>query len=130
MHACLAEDTEKAMLLDTLGYAELWVGEHYRRDRAVSGALAVHRQPPDAHRAAHLRHRGRQCAAAHPAMIAAEAAQFDHLSGGRFILGIGSGSTPTDNEMMNVSPDARERGRMLAEIDRDDRAHLGERPAV
>jgi len=51
----------------------------------------------------------------HPAMIAAGAAQFDHLSKGRFILGIGSGSTPTDNEMMNVSSDARERGRMLAE---------------
>jgi alkanesulfonate monooxygenase SsuD/methylene tetrahydromethanopterin reductase-like flavin-dependent oxidoreductase (luciferase family) len=48
-------------------------------------------------------------------MIAAETAQFDHLSKGRFILGIGSGSTPTDNEMMNVSPDARERGKMLAE---------------
>ena len=51
----------------------------------------------------------------HPAMIAAEAAQFDHLSKGRFILGIGSGSTPTDIEMMNVSADPNERGRMLAE---------------
>jgi hypothetical protein len=51
----------------------------------------------------------------HPAMIAAEAAQFDHLSKGRFILGIGSGSTPTDNELMNVPHDARERGRMLVE---------------
>ena len=51
----------------------------------------------------------------HPAMIAAEAAQFDHLSKGRFILGIGSGSTPTDVEMMNVSPDSRERGKMLVE---------------
>ena len=31
------------------------------------------------------------------------------------LTGIGSGSTPTDNEMMNVTHDARERGKMLAE---------------
>ena len=51
----------------------------------------------------------------HPAMIAAEAAQFDHLSKGRFILGIGTGSTPTDIEMMDAPADPGERGRMLAE---------------
>jgi alkanesulfonate monooxygenase SsuD/methylene tetrahydromethanopterin reductase-like flavin-dependent oxidoreductase (luciferase family) len=49
----------------------------------------------------------------HPALIAAEAAQFDHLSKGRFILGIGTGSTPTDNEMLGVTADPRERGKML-----------------
>ena len=29
MQAYLAEDTEKAILLDMLGYDELWVGEHF-----------------------------------------------------------------------------------------------------
>src|SRR5436305_13616860 len=29
MGAYLAEDTEKAILLDSLGYDELWVGEHF-----------------------------------------------------------------------------------------------------
>src|SRR5688500_1199837 len=29
MREYLAEDTEKAILLDTLGYDELWVGEHF-----------------------------------------------------------------------------------------------------
>ena len=29
MRSCLAEDTEKAILLDQLGYDELWVGEHF-----------------------------------------------------------------------------------------------------
>ena len=51
----------------------------------------------------------------HPAMIAAEAAQFDHLSKGRFILGIGTGSTPTDIELFYASHDTGVRGKMLAE---------------
>src|SRR5262245_54916824 len=29
MHVYLAEDTEKALLLDRLGYDELFIGEHY-----------------------------------------------------------------------------------------------------
>ena len=29
MHACLAEDTEKALLIEKLGFDELFIGEHY-----------------------------------------------------------------------------------------------------
>ncbi len=114
MHAYLAEDTEKALLLEKLGFDELFVGEHFsaatepfpsplmfmasllpQTERLVFGSGVIN---------APLRH---------PAMIAAEAAQFDHMSKGRFILGIGSGSTPTDIQMMDVSTDPRERGMML-----------------
>jgi alkanesulfonate monooxygenase SsuD/methylene tetrahydromethanopterin reductase-like flavin-dependent oxidoreductase (luciferase family) len=116
MHDCLAEDTEKALLMEELGFDELFIGEHFtavtepypsplmfaasllpRTSRLTFGTGVIN---------APLRH---------PALIAAEAAQFDHLSKGRFILGIGSGSTPTDNEMLGVTPDLRERGRMLFE---------------
>ena len=116
MHDTLAEDTEKAVLLDQLGFDELFIGEHFsittepypsplmfaasllpRTSRLVFGTGVIN---------APLRH---------PALIAAEAAQFDHLSKGRFILGIGTGSTPTDNEMLGVSADPRERGKMLVE---------------
>jgi len=116
MHTYLAEDTEKALLIDKLGYDELFIGEHY--------SAATEPYPSPLIFAASLLPRTERLVFGtgvinaplhHPAMIAAEAAQFDHLSKGRFILGIGSGSTPTDNEMMNVSSDARERGRMLAE---------------
>ena len=116
MHDCLAEDTEKALLLEKLGYDELFIGEHY--------SAATEPYPAPLQFAASLLPRTQRLVFGtgvinaplhHPAMIAAETAQFDHLSKGRFILGIGSGSTPTDNEMMNVSPDARERGKMLAE---------------
>ena len=116
MHAYLAEDIEKALLLEKLGFDELFIGEHY--------SAATEPYPSPWMLAAYLLPRTERLVFGtgvvnaplhHPAMIAAEAAQFDHLSKGRFILGIGSGSTPTDNEMMNVSPDARERGKMLAE---------------
>ena len=116
MHAYLAEDTEKAILLDRLGFDELFIGEHFtvstepfpsplmfaaslldKTERLVFGTGVIN---------APLRH---------PALIAAEAAQFDHMSKGRFILGIGTGSTPTDNEMLGVTADQRERGAILAD---------------
>ena len=104
MHAYLAEDTEKALLLDKLGFDELFIGEHF--------TAATEPYPSPLMFAASLLHRPsgscsapasstRRCAI--PRMIAAEAAQFDHMSKGRFILGIGTGSTPTDIEMMGAS---------------------------
>jgi alkanesulfonate monooxygenase SsuD/methylene tetrahydromethanopterin reductase-like flavin-dependent oxidoreductase (luciferase family) len=116
MHAYLAEDTEKALLLEKLGFDELFIGEHFtaatepfpsplmfaaslldKTERLVFGTGVIN---------APLRH---------PALIAAEAAQFDHMSKGRLILGIGTGSTPTDNELLDVSPDQRERGHILVD---------------
>jgi alkanesulfonate monooxygenase SsuD/methylene tetrahydromethanopterin reductase-like flavin-dependent oxidoreductase (luciferase family) len=51
-----------------------------------------------------------------PWKVAAEAMSIDHLSGGRMILGVGSGD-PTAKDMMPVGeqPDARIRGEMLDE---------------
>jgi alkanesulfonate monooxygenase SsuD/methylene tetrahydromethanopterin reductase-like flavin-dependent oxidoreductase (luciferase family) len=116
MHAYLAEDTEKAILLDMLGYDELWVGEHYTagtepypsplmfmanllpRTERIKFATGVINAPNR-----------------HPAHVAAEAAQFDHMSGGRFILGIGTGSLPTDSELFGVTADGAQKGRMLIE---------------
>ena len=116
MHAYLAEDTEKALLLEKLGFDELFIGEHF--------SAATEPYPSPLMFAASLLPQTQRLVFGtgvinaplrHPAMIAAEAAQFDHLSKGRFILGIGTGSTPTDIEMIGVSTDPRERGKMLAE---------------
>lgn len=116
MHAYLAEDTEKALLLDKLGYDELFIGEHF--------SAATEPYPSPLMFAASLLDKTHRltfgtgvvsAAIRHPAMIAAEAAQFDHMSKGRFILGIGTGSTPTDIELMDVSHDNAVRGKMLSE---------------
>ena len=50
----------------------------------------------------------------HPAVIAAEAAQFDHMSGGRFVFGVGTGSLPSDYELFDVA-DLGKRNRMMLE---------------
>jgi alkanesulfonate monooxygenase SsuD/methylene tetrahydromethanopterin reductase-like flavin-dependent oxidoreductase (luciferase family) len=116
MHEYLAEDTEKALLIEKLGFDELFIGEHF--------SAATEPYPAPLMFAASLLPKTERLIFGtgvinaplhHPAMVAAEAAQFDHLSKGRFILGIGTGSTPTDIEMMGVSADPRERGKMLAE---------------
>jgi alkanesulfonate monooxygenase SsuD/methylene tetrahydromethanopterin reductase-like flavin-dependent oxidoreductase (luciferase family) len=116
MKAYLAEDTEKAVLLDALGYDELWVGEHFTaqtepypaplmfmasllpRTERIKFAVGVVNAPNH-----------------HPARTAAEAAQFDHMSGGRFILGVGTGSLATDSEVFGVKADSGQKGRMLIE---------------
>ena len=116
MHEYLAEDTEKALLLEKLGYDELWVGEHFTagtepycsplmfmasllpRTERIKFATGVVNAPNR-----------------HPAHVAAEAAQFDHMSRGRFILGIGTGSLPTDSELFGVNANAEQKARMLIE---------------
>lgn len=52
----------------------------------------------------------------HPALLAQETAALDHLSGGRYELGIGTGSVPTEMEGFGIgSTDGRLRVRRLAE---------------
>jgi alkanesulfonate monooxygenase SsuD/methylene tetrahydromethanopterin reductase-like flavin-dependent oxidoreductase (luciferase family) len=88
----LEEDTEKSLLADQLGFDELWLGEHFSastepipsplmffanllpRTKNVTFGTAVINLPNH-----------------HPAIVAAEAAQFDHMSKGRFMLGVGPG---------------------------------------
>ena len=65
----------------------------------------------------------------HPAVIAAEVAQFDHMSEGRFIFGIGTGSLPSDYELFDIA-DAGQRQRMMLEFIDVHRAHLGAGPAL
>ena len=51
----------------------------------------------------------------HPALVAGEAAQFDHMSRGRFIFGIGTGSLISDFELLG-NGDPALRNRMLIEL--------------
>ncbi len=116
MGSYLAEDTEKAILLDSLGYDELWVGEHFT-------ALTEPYPSPLMFMTSLLPHTKRlkfgigviNAPNHHPARTAAEAAQFDHMSGGRFILGVGTGSLATDSEVFGVKADLASKGRMLIE---------------
>jgi alkanesulfonate monooxygenase SsuD/methylene tetrahydromethanopterin reductase-like flavin-dependent oxidoreductase (luciferase family) len=111
----LEEDSEKSLLADQLGFDEVWLGEHFSattepipsammffanliaRTRRVSFGTAVVNIPNH-----------------HPAIVAAEAAQFDHMSKGRFMLGIGPGGLISDFELFKC-PDVHARNRMVVE---------------
>jgi alkanesulfonate monooxygenase SsuD/methylene tetrahydromethanopterin reductase-like flavin-dependent oxidoreductase (luciferase family) len=116
MRAYLDEDSEKAILLDRLGYDELWVGEHFT-------ACTEPYPSPLMFMASLLAETERlkfgvgvvNAPNHHPARTAAEAAQFDHMSRGRFILGVGTGSLATDSEVFGVKADSVQKGRMLIE---------------
>ncbi|MBR0680107.1 LLM class flavin-dependent oxidoreductase [Roseomonas eburnea] len=114
MHETLAEDTEKSLLADRLGFDELWVGEHFSAtSEPIASPLMF---------MAGLIHRTRLAFGTgvinlpnhHPAIVAAEVAQFDHMSGGRLMLGIGSGGLASDFELFgDIAP--IERGKRMLE---------------
>jgi alkanesulfonate monooxygenase SsuD/methylene tetrahydromethanopterin reductase-like flavin-dependent oxidoreductase (luciferase family) len=115
LHDIIDEDYAKALLLDELGFNELWVGEHFS---AVSEPL-----PSPLMFMASLVNQTKNLTFApgvlnlpnrHPAVIAAELAQFDHMSKGRLIFGAGTGSLGSDFELFKV-PDEKTRQRMLIE---------------
>lgn len=117
MQAMLAEDTEKSLLADRLGFDELWIGEHFSATSEpiasplmFMAALAPQTKLTFATGVINLPNH-------HPAKVAAEVAQFDHMTGGRLILGIGPGGLPSDWELFG-NTDAMQRGkRMLESVD-------------
>jgi alkanesulfonate monooxygenase SsuD/methylene tetrahydromethanopterin reductase-like flavin-dependent oxidoreductase (luciferase family) len=114
MHETLAEDTEKSLLADRLGFDEVWVGEHFSASsEPIASPLMF---------MAGLIHRTKfdfgtgviNLPNHHPAIVAAEVAQFDHMSQGRLLLGIGAGGLLSDTELFgDVEP--KQRGRQMVE---------------
>ena len=103
-HETLEEDIEAIVLADELGYTEAWVGEHYSSAvEQITSPLMFH---------ANLIARTKKIIFAtgvmclpqyHPAVQAGQAAMFDHLSNGRFIMGVGPGGLASDFELFGVS---------------------------
>ena len=96
----LAEDTEKSLLADRLGFEELWLGEHFSAtsEPIPSPLMFMAGLVPQTK---NLRFgTGVICIPNHdPIIVAAEVAQFDHMSRGRFELGIGPGGLLSDFEL-------------------------------
>ncbi len=102
-HQTLSDDVEAIVLADELGFTEAWVGEHYSATvEQITSPLLFH---------ANLIARTKRIKFAtgviclpqyHPAVIAGQAAMFDHLSNGRFIMGIGPGGLPSDFALFGV----------------------------
>src|SRR5579871_4552598 len=98
----LAEDEEKALYADRLGFDEMWLGEHFSAasEPIPSPLMFMASLVP---RTSHLKFGTAViCLPSHdPVKVAAEVAQFDHMSRGRFMLSIGVGGLFSDSELFD-----------------------------
>ncbi|MFI5612044.1 LLM class flavin-dependent oxidoreductase [Amycolatopsis sp. NPDC051903] len=103
--AALARDLETIKLLDRLGYDEAWIGEHH----SCGVELIASPEIFIAHVAAQTKSiklgTGVLSLPYHnPLWVADRAILLDHLTRGRFMLGLGPGSLPTDASMIGLDP--------------------------
>jgi alkanesulfonate monooxygenase SsuD/methylene tetrahydromethanopterin reductase-like flavin-dependent oxidoreductase (luciferase family) len=114
----LKEDTEKSILADSLGYDELWMGEHFSAATEpyasplmfLAGLVPQTRNLTFGTAVINLPNH-------HPAIVAGEAAQFDHMSGGRFLFGVGSGGLASDFELFTVGDPSTRQRKFMESID-------------
>lgn len=114
----LAEDTEKSLLADRLGFDEVWVGEHFSAttEPIPSPMMFMAGLVPQTKR---LRFGTAVVNVPNhdPVIIAAEAAQLDHMSRGRFMLGVGPGGLVSDFELFGVTDHAARVRRVTEAVD-------------
>ncbi|MFC4008500.1 LLM class flavin-dependent oxidoreductase [Nonomuraea purpurea] len=110
----LAEDREAVILADRLGFHDAFIGEHLTdlHENITSSMLFLATLISDTEQillatgTTNLSHQ-------HPVLVAAHAAMFDHLSDGRFILGVSPGALPSDAEVLGILDE--DRNRLFAE---------------
>lgn len=111
----LEEDREIVILADRLGFRECWIGEHISAlTEPITSPLVFLATLIESTRNI-LLGTGVFCLPLqHPAIVASQAAMFDHLARGRFQMGIGTGSLSSDMELFKVNGDI-DRGAMVRE---------------
>ncbi len=105
-------DLELVEWMDTLGYDEVWVGEHH------SAGWEIISSPEVFIAAAAMRTKYIKLGTGvvslpyhHPLMVANRMVQIDHMSHGRALFGVGPGALPGDAYMMGI-PHETQRERM------------------
>ena len=101
----LHRDLELIEHLDRLGYDEVWIGEHHSAGAELVSSPEVFIAAA-AQRTRHIRlGTGVVSLPYHnPLWVADRAMLLDHLTRGRFMLGVGPGSLPTDAAMIGLEP--------------------------
>lgn len=99
----LEENGEKIIYADKLGFKEAWIGEHYSAstEPITAPMMFMASLIPQTNQ---IRFgTGVVCLPNHhPAQVAGQAAQFDHMTRGRFNFGIGPGGLASDMELFDV----------------------------
>ena len=110
----LQSDLELIQWLDRCGYDEAWLGEHHSAGTEISASPEI-MIATAAERTRHIRlGTGVVSVSYHnPLWMAERIVLLDHLTRGRVMFGLGSGSLPTDggHDRAAAEPDARATGR-------------------
>ena len=99
----LREDREAVILADKLGFYDAFVGEHLTdaceniTNSMLFNATLIHDT-----RTIKLATGTTNLAQMHPVVVAVNAAMFDHLSQGRFVMGISAGALTSDSEAIGI----------------------------
>jgi limonene 1,2-monooxygenase len=114
---CFERDMQLVQLLDELGFAEAWIGEHH------SGGVEIIDSPElfiaaAAERTKHIRFGTGVVSLPyhHPLNVANRIVQLDHMTRGRVMLGVGPGLLASDALMMGIEPEST-RARMSEALD-------------
>ena len=104
----LREDRETIILADKLGFHDAFVGEHLTDacENITNSMLFLATLIHDT-KQIKLATGTTNLAQMHPVVIAVNAAMFDHLSQGRFIMGVSPGALPSDNEAIGIFDEDR-----------------------
>jgi alkanesulfonate monooxygenase SsuD/methylene tetrahydromethanopterin reductase-like flavin-dependent oxidoreductase (luciferase family) len=124
----LREDREAVIFADQLGFSSAFIGEHLtdRHENITNSLLFLATLISDTTQIK-LGTGTTNLSQQHPVLVAANSAMFDHLSGGRFILGISPGALPSDAEALGILD--VDRGKMFADsIDVIEAVWQGEPP--
>jgi alkanesulfonate monooxygenase SsuD/methylene tetrahydromethanopterin reductase-like flavin-dependent oxidoreductase (luciferase family) len=102
-------DMEVALYAETMGYDELWMGEHYSaKVEPVSNTLQFMSWLIPQTKRIKLCTGVLNLPQHHPAKVAADVALFDHMAKGRFIMGIGPGGLASDFELFGTTEKDRQ----------------------
>jgi alkanesulfonate monooxygenase SsuD/methylene tetrahydromethanopterin reductase-like flavin-dependent oxidoreductase (luciferase family) len=110
----LQEDREAIILADRLGFHDAFVGEHLTDpEENVTNSFIFLATLIGETKGIKLGTGTSNLSHAHPALIAAHAAMFDHLAKGRFIFGVSPGALSSDAEALGIL--GEDRGKLFAE---------------
>ncbi|MFT7597643.1 MAG: limonene 1,2-monooxygenase [Acidimicrobiales bacterium] len=113
----LERDLELMVLLDKLGFAEVWIGEHHSAGMETIDSPEIFIAAA-AERTKHIRFGTGVVSLPyhHPLNVANRMLQLDHMTRGRVMLGVGPGLLASDALMMGIEPEVT-RDRMEESLD-------------
>ncbi len=110
----LKEDRAAIILADQLGFHDAFVGEHLTdRCEAITNSMLFHATLISDTKQIKLATGTSNLSQNHPALVAVQAAMFDHLAEGRFIFGISPGALTSDAEVLGMLD--QDRNKIFAE---------------